>query len=108
MKYPGYMQCYSLEHVFVAEQLNNLRSGAGNPRGRPALPLIAVLPACHAASVLSDLAVERLDAVRCFETRPQFGKNAQPVKRQRFLQTFIQTGHRRNIQPFEFLRWPVW
>ena len=70
--------------------------------GQPPLRLIGGAPAVHLGDPLLHETVQGFETVRRLQTGAEVRKETQPMERQRLLQSFVETPHRRLVQEAEF------
>jgi len=74
--------------------------------GHPALFLIRRAPVIHLVGELAELGIQGFQTIGGLETDPQHGEYAQPMQRERLLESLVQAVGRREVVRAQFLSEP--
>ena len=74
--------------------------------GHPALFLVRRAPVIHVVGELAELGIQGFQAIGGLETDPQHGEYAQPMERERLLESLVQAVGRREVARAQFLSEP--
>ena len=75
--------------------------------GYPALFLVRRAPMIHLVGELAELRIQGFQTVGGLQAHPQHWKQPQAMQGQRLLQTFVQAGHRGDVEPLQLLAEPA-